>query len=572
MTLNNLFKRIRDSIIKDVFIADISFDISKAEKRIKLGFILVISGIIFLCFSKFTAFYYSKYFTYFSIIIFLFGIVLMFYDLFKVKYIIKVKEENAERELPFVAIYMSLITASGLSIKIAIDTIRELSVFKHFRKEFAFLKKIMLFYGYTVLDALDFVSRLHPSSMVREFYKSLVVSERTGGATYSYLVEKSKSYVKLLEDRVMRLIDNFSMLTNINILVFVVIPVGIISVTIMFSGKFGLYPITFSLLIISFLSFIVLNNIIEGMIPKELCERPPMRVFIYTIVFAFLASIMVYVIFLRRPYFLQEFISNTPYSFALMLYIALLLTTLPAAIYYELWLKRSEEFIFALPLISRTITEEVRKGKTPRLAISSLMEFNMGKRVNDFIRALTARTISGFSIKEALHGVRIPWLSRMFFELVDIADKTSADPNTLELLSTFMSSAISIKKLINDRSLSFKVAASIALIALAIGVHIVIKTVGPQFKAIATSIQHIRGYSGLQVQFPISPLPPDQIPLLIQIGYTIVVINAILLGMLSGKLIHGSLAYGLKTAIIFSTIAIVTIILLNTFSGLLPII
>ena len=562
------------SLIRDAFLADISFNIDKARQRVRAGVILLVAGAILFVASALIMRLMAPLYPLFLVLpalaltVLLVGIALLVFDFIRVRYALAMKKERAEGELPFLAVYMSMVSAFGLSFRAAMEEIKNLSIFKHFRKEFNYIKKIMTFYAYSPIDALEFVSRIHPSSKVREFYKSLVVSERSGGVTFSYLIDKTKEYMALLEDRVMRQIESFSTLTNIEMLLFVVLPVGVISVAILFAGNFGLPIVAMSLAMFPLISFAVMNSVIEAIIAKELVETPPMKLAAVSLVALLALSLGISVAYAVTGRVFSEEIP--PYELAGVMAAAVVVSLAPAAVYYERWRRESAAFIYSLPTMSKMITEEVRKGKTPRQSILRLIEHKFSPRVTSFVRGVTAKILSGFTIKDALTGIKMPWLARMYFELIDVADRLGADPRPLDLLNTFISTVASVKKILEDRALSFKVSALVAIGALAFGIHIVTNVVSKQLTQIGQALESIKNTVAampVPLQIPVQPIPQEQIGSLVQIGYAAVVVNAVIMGLLTGKLLQGSVAFGLKDAIIFTIVAILIIILFN-FAGI----
>lgn len=539
-------------LIEKAFMADAKADIDKIAKITVAGYGVTALSIILLIVSFTPKMLYTIGFIgpIVSIILLLLGIVMSVYSELSLGLKVSERKYRVEKELPFISIFMTLASALGLPLSRTFKEARRISFFKAFNRELSFLEKIKIFYIMSDIDALEFVSKFHPSPALREFYQALVAAERAGGDKYRVLFERSSSLIKMLQDRINRLVERYNTITNLEVIFFVVIPLALITLGALFVGNSG-YGLTITATIIfpSF-SFFMLYFIVQAAYPEELVEKPPMTVFYGTIIALLGASVFVWITGSR--------LLESGYEPYLVLGILYGIILLGGGLYYRKWYKESDEFVFSMPLLTRQIAEECKKGKTPRQAILTLTQYKLPKRVEGFIRVLVARISMGLPIREAITGVKMPWLTKIYFEFLDMADRYGADPKTLDMLASFTADTVSVARIIKDRSLSFKFSSLISIIALVFGFVIVSEKVLTQFAEMGEKFLE-SSYAGSMISLPIHPLTPDMLPTIRNLSYIGIIINTLFISLLSGKTIKGSMTAGLLLGSALILIALASI-------------
>jgi len=533
------------------FMADAKVDIDKIAMITMAGYGLTVLGFIMFLpvLMMHLQFIYGPIAFLFPILVLLLGIILSVYSELTLNLKLSQRKYLIEKELPFVSIFITLTSALGLPLSRAFKEARRIGFFKAFKRELNFLEKIKMFYILSDIDAVEFIGRFHPSSQLREFYQVLVASERSGGDKYRILYERSTSLIKMLEDRIDRLVERYNTITNLEVIFFIVIPMALITLGALFVGDKG-YGLAFtSAVIFPVISFIMLYFIVQAAYPEELVERPPMKVFYSVIAGMIFVSIVIGIL---SPRILERGLNT--YEILGASYIILLSL---GGTYYNRWYKQSDDFVFSMSLITRQIAEECKKGKTPRQAIVALAKYKLPKRVESFIRIVIARLSMGVSIQESIRGIKMPWLTRTYFEFLDMADRYGADPKTLDMLASFTSDTVSVAKIVKDRSLSFKLSSLVAILALVLGFVIVSEKVLKQFALMGQTLLSQGGTA--MISIPLKPLTPDMLPGIKNISYIGIILNTVFIALLTGKTTKGSMSAGLLLGAILTIISLVSI-------------
>ena len=543
-------------LIEKAFMADAKADIDKIAKITIAGYGITIISIFLLIISFTPKMLYTIGLLgpMISIAMLLTGIIMSSYSELALGLKVSQRKYEIEKELPFISIFITLASALGLPLSRTLKEARKISFFKAFNKELNFLEKIKIFYIMGDIDALEFVSKFHPSPALREFYQALVAAERAGGDKYRILFERSSNLIKMLQDRINRLVERYNTITNLEVIFFVVIPLALITLGALFVGNSGYGLTVTAVIIFPSLSFFLLYFIVQAAYPEELVEKPPMGVFYGTMVTLLGATVFVWISGSRL---LES--GYDPYMVLGILYTVILVG---GGLYYRKWYKESDEFVFSMPLLTRQIAEECKKGKTPRQAILTLTQYKLPKRVEAFIRVLVARISMGLPIREAITGVKMPWLTRIYFEFLDMAERYGADPKTLDMLASFTSDTVSVAKIVKDRSLSFKLSSLISIVALVFGFVIVSEKVLTQFAEMGEKFLS-SSYGASMISIPIHPLTPDMLPVIRNLSYIGIIINTLFISLLSGKTIKGSLSAGLLLGSTLILVALASIKILS---------
>ena len=475
-------------------------------------------------------------------------------ELLSLKLYASARASRLERELPFISVFLTMTASLGLPLTSALSMLKESRLFKGFRREVFFLEKISMFYGLNMLDSMDKAASLHPSKIVREFYQAMTTIERSGGDRFSVLRERSKTYFALLRDRVNTLIEKFSLITNLEVLIYVLIPLGLLVVSMIFAGRYGLSMVIMSSFVIPITFTILILLVVKGMIIEEVFDKPPTEPAMATLVAGFLAGVVFYAIWTRRP----DLVARINAPLYIIVAALLIAVSLPAAVYYWKWYKESDEFIYAIPLIARHIAEEAKKGFTPKQAMMSLTQYKFGSYTRRVLNTIIGRLMMGYTIEAASRGIRMPWLAKAYFELLSFGEKLGVDPRSLDELAGFMNDVITIRKILDSRSVGFKASALIAVFSLVFGFMVVRMTVFEQIVNFANFLSQTNvNIPGM----PINPISQELKPLVVNLTMIGIMINTYLMGIVAGHVTKGHPAAGFLTAIIFLGLALLMLYL-----------
>ena len=540
--LEELRNRVKAELLRKAFMADETINVEREATTVLAGYLMALAGIILTLVGLMLSLSagYSPFLTLaIPLGLLIVGLATVAQVAIKANTRVSARVYRVEKELPFFSTFMTLTATIGLPLHRALREVLNIDFFKQMKREVYFIDKIKTFYILSDIDAIEYISKFHPSPQLREFYQTLVASERAGGDKYRILLEKTKFYMKLLEDRIRRLVERFSLITNLEVMFFVVIPLALIIIGALFAGNQGLGLAYTAAIGFPIVSFILLYYVIHQVYPEELAEKPPMLVFNV----AFILNIFIFflVLFLiPDEYFVNAAIEK--YEFAGLMMAAV---SIGAGIYYSRWYREATEFFYSIPLITRHIAEEGKKGKTPKQALIGLTAMRLPRRMEALIRVLAARLSLGLKIREAIQGIKMPWLANLYFQLLDTAEKYGSDPRSLDLLANFTEDTVSVARIIEDRTFSFKLGAVVAILSLVLGFTIVHEMVLVQFTQLAQTLAGV-GAGGFQL--PIQPVSPDLLPTLKYISYMGIILDTFFISLLAGKTTKGSMAAGLLFA------------------------
>ena len=232
---------------------------------------------------------------------------------------------------------------------------------------------------------------------------------------------------------------------------------------------------------------------------------------------------------------------------------------LPAAAWYARERRRTRQIISALPSFSRSVAEEVKKGNSPTQAVALISENRIfNPSFNNILRKMAAHVKMGRSIGETAAYVKMPWIARVYFELLDQAEQMGADPKSMDALSDLMNNIHTSMRSLDSETSLFKFSCYINSVILPFSIIIIVDVVVRLFMQVASSVTAISLPAGL------SFLRVEDLPLLSLVAYSSVVLDAYLLGLLGGKISDGgSIVDGLKSALICVGIAVATLIILR---------
>lgn len=158
-----------------------------------LSFIVVLP---FLAFS-FSIASKSFLFSYMASILISIGIpILVFFIHLKYpKTIVKQREKNIDKVLPFSTLYLTSISSSGLPLHRAIKVYTEFSDDNEVRREFKKMVEDVEFYGLDIISSIERAVNRSPSRKFREFLYGILATLRSGGSLYNFLKDRTVEYM-----------------------------------------------------------------------------------------------------------------------------------------------------------------------------------------------------------------------------------------------------------------------------------------------------------------------------------------------------------------------------------------
>lgn len=445
------------------------------------------------------------------------------------------RRKACERELPFVATYLAMTTASGMPIQRAFELIRDFKYLPAFSFESLRLEKLRRLYAINMYDALLFEGKYHPSEGVKELYFASVSAQREGGEVSITIKDELLKLFSALQGRLRTMSDKFSLVASAEMVAFILVPMAMITIGVLFSSILGLPVLIASCLAFPTIIAIFLSVAIDSYLPREISSPAPIKKFIFSMMAlplsAFAVAISDVCGFALPPYYI----------------IALLLICfmVPASISYASLRRRGLEILAALPPFIRSIAEEAKKGNSPCMAVMSFSETRSFNRSFDRLLCRVAAFLKvGAPLRYSISSSDAPWIAKISFELLDKAEAMGAEAKSLDILSDLAQNLYLSRKSLESQTKMFTLTSYINSSVLAFSIIISVDVVARLFTGIGGMTSSI----GIPLGF--SFITTSQFAVVEAIAYVAVVYNSFLLGLLGGKASNGgSVVDGLKPAI-----------------------
>jgi hypothetical protein len=421
--------------------------------------------------------------------------------------------------------------------------LKGLQYLPQFRNESLRVEKVRRLYALNVYEAITFEGKCHPAESVKELYFAAVVAQKEGGDVFAILKDEVMKIFATMEGNLRTLSDKFSVLASAEMVSFIMIPMGFITIGVLFSNLLGLPALITICFVFPTVTAFLLGLAIDTYIPKELTEPVQHRGFTRGLLaLPIVATLLALVAFLGLPAY---------YCFGLSLIFILL----PIIFHYAPARKRTIEILAALPIFTRLMAEEVKKGSAPKLAITHLSELRTFNGSFDrLLCKISAFLKIGYPISDASSSVEAPWIAKISFELMDKAETMGAEPRSLDSLSELVRGIYMGFKSLDSQTRLFTLTSYLNSIILSFTVAITVEIVAKLFSTI--------GGGAMTISMPLgmSFISAGQLVMVQNIAYTSVIYDSFLLGLLGGKASNGgSVVDGLRTGAICAALAMLGI-------------
>jgi len=450
-----------------------------------------------------------------------------------------IRISKSERELPFVVQYLYMASAAGIAPSRAFYRIRDLASFSWFKKEISHILKLRILYALNPLDAIIYHFRYHPSQLVSKIIISVMSSERGGSDLYFILKEKAEALFKQLEDKINSIPAKYSLISSLEILAFIVLPICMLGIGSVFAILDESVLVLYSILLP--LTFAITISIsIDTLMPKELYTTPSYKLVLVSFITA-VGLFTILTILNILPLHVGVFLSLT-------------IPFIPSAIFYTLKMIRERKVISELPKIARDITEEIKKGRSPLQALKIILTLHHYPRyVVKVLKELITYLSLGLSMKHYIKEAKPPKIVSYFLELLSEAEGMGADPQAFETLTGIYVRIGDIYSSLISKNRIFKIGSYLSTLIMAVSVmltlNVIINLISRIYvSALTTQIPFISSFTHIDIFF------------IKELTKTGILVNSFLLGLLGGKGSNGSLVYGIIDAVICTLLSMSIII------------
>jgi flagellar protein FlaJ len=349
-----------------------------------------------------------------------------------------------EREMPFVAAYVTVMATGGTSPYTSIKRLSNVELMPAMRKEAGEIIRDVEVFGMDPLSALEKTAKSHPLDIYRDFFSGYSSTVIIGGDITHFLETKTQEIFKERALRVKAAAERLGMLLESFIIVMVLMSLCfyiLFSVESIYSVGVSIYSgiIMYTYIFAPMLS-IVFIYLAHGMQPKT-----PITIWKPYKVFAICLTIGLAVFFLltgfmgmvQIPLFSAiQSVVDLPTAFAALLIIS---TALPAVIHMK-ELKKKVGVEKGIANFLRDLTEVRKTGLSPEKCIESLSKRNYGEFSKN-LKQIASELSWGVPLRRVFTDFlkqTKSWLSQIvMFLLVETIDVGGGTISTIEALAKF---------------------------------------------------------------------------------------------------------------------------------------
>jgi len=474
-----------------------------------------------------------------------------------------------KEELPYVSALLTVYAAAGVPPHKALERIGEKKeLFPGFSRLVRRIKKIKKLYILDDLEAIESEARIIPSLEVSDILFSAAGAERGGGDIYAVFRDKMKSAFSFLRESYKALADKMKFVADLILTLYGVLPLTLYIMLAMFARGDVVAQANMYTYVVNPLIFIAMVLIVDGMYPKSPDKYTkyykyyakfflPLAIGLFVVLYMFFG-----VIAERYLYWIKT--SMTMYQIPICLGIAVAASFIPVAVKFTLEYRRLSAIDFALPSFCRDLTEEIKKGYTPSQSIETLAkERSYNKHFDKILTDISRGLKGGLTFREALERVfsKVSWRTRLVFDLIIEADELGSRPEIFEEITNVTREIMDSIKVAREstRSLKFFGLITAGLIVAVICI-LVLQVLIPIAKTSSMITFESSGFYSFNVG--VRFITEKELPGLVSTLLTGTIINALTLGLLTGKMSEGTLASGFRYSIITLVISVIAILYL----------
>lgn len=433
-------------------------------------------------------------------------------------------QSRLRRELPWIAAYFVNNAAVGIPPTVSLEgVIAREETFPAFARLARMVSKVRVLKAMDPFSAIAWHADKFTDPDLRDFLMSMASTQRSGGDVYVVLREKLQSLYAEMKSSLEILGEKFNAVASFIFMVYVLLPMFMLSIGIVLGGIKGSTILASFFILNTFFSF-TCWILVDAIMPKELLVKPSYK----PLVLLPLGLILIPIKLLNdtAPY-LNLLFSKLYYFISLIIIVGLTFS----AIYALKIRNRQRKIINALPSFLRDVSERVKKGESPGLAIGWLSSNRSYNRCFDeVLRRVSALMRAGARVREAARLVSMPWIAKVSFELLDAAEQTGADPLLVEFIAESSNQLFTAIRALKSRVRFFKliIYVSVGMLAFTVALSSIIMDI------LALTYQQAGGLASQMVGVLTLPSMEDAeyITTMASVG---VVYTAVLLGLMGGK-------------------------------------
>jgi len=471
--------------------------------------------------------------------------------------------KQVEEELPFTSALLALYSVAGLPPSIAIERLKYFTeTFPASSRMSKRIEKLRQLYALDEWAAIKKEAEIIGSEKIQDFIFSMIGTIRSGVDLYIMLKDKMKSYFTILKESYINLAEKMKAMADVILVLFGVLPMVLFTLYSMFASQESFLQIQlYSYFLIPLLTIIIIW-IINSLYPKTpLSFIKFYKRIIYYIPISIITGLI--------PFFTLQLLSKITeyfslYKITLSIFLASLSLFLIEGIHFHREMQRLNRIDNALPNFLRDMTEEIKRGVSPILSISSILKIkSYGKDFDELLGRIEKAIVSGASFEDAIKSVKndLSWNGLIVFSLLSEAIKFGGKGEVFEEITNITREITDINKIIKQSLSPLKTFSLITIILLIIVTGILIRLIIIpliQWGSTLLPLGSIGGYMGFNLQI----ISKEQLPSFIDLIFSGLMINAVSLGLLTGKISGNKIGSGFIYVIIYLIISLISMFII----------
>lgn len=454
---------------------------------------------------------------------------------------------NLTAEFPFLATYIGMMSAVGISPYKAFERLSRQNILKASKREGEIVVREKVVFSREPISALENFLKYNPSKVLRDYLSTYLRIIKTGGDAISYLVEYSFKMVEWMRLLLKEYSENVKLYGDLMIALFIFIPVGFFSIVFLMAIEQGIFFMKFYGLLLAPLCGLGLLFIVDS----EQFKFPQK----YDEYFKLSGKFMLFMIVVDFLLIFSNFVPDMKWH--LVFAFTIIFSLLPSAILYEFDAKSCRDIESSLPSFLRDIAESRRIGLSIERALKIASTRSYGSSLDRIVKRLNSLLTNSLTPIERAVDLVISdvksWYARAIFWLFKEALVTGGGSSeTFNILAKFSEDYIEVKHKVSRELKVYYVIGYVASIML---LFILTQLIKYGFIPSFYVSQNLPGSLGL----PIQSVSRSILNELLSSSFLTVIVVSCLMGLIVGKISNGSIVGGFKHSIICVLITVLGI-------------
>ena len=479
---------------------------------------------------------------------------------------------GVERELPFVIALLSIYSAANIAPSRALGLIeKHKDMFPEMSKVVRRIEKLKTLFVLEDTDAIEEEGRRVTSQILSDLLLTAASAERRGGDIYAIFKDKMKTMFEILREQYKSLVDRMKTIGDLVLIFYGVLPLTLYVMFALFASREVVIQSMFYSFIANPLLGASLVFLIDHMYPKTPVKYTKYyKMLLYfvpvgVVIFAVMHFLVPQALLHLGQVELAAKIINKDFpwtSFCIGISLASIFVV--PGLRYLRESKRLWDIDLALPSFIRDITEEVKKGSSPSLAILNIAKMrSYGKHLDKIIKRMVEVINVTPSIAEAYKVIRkeLSWRGQLIMLLLVEAERIGAKAEVFDEVTDVTREVINSLRIARNTTLPLRLF-GLATAAMVMGVTamLIVQVLRPVAK-MADKIYRSGAMAGMNIGLGIRLITSDILPQLVDNILAGAMISMLILGLMTGKMAEGNLACGYQYTVITLLLSVVMILL-----------